>query len=115
MKIDFTQKLLTITGIPLKASADRDASDLTLQDVSTNALLTPAPAQQPGREVSFADSANAFKLALRISNAPEACDVKSEEITQIKQAIGRIYGPNVCGPVEMLLEGGAVVAEKAPA
>ncbi len=33
-------------------------------------------------------------------------DVKSEEITLIKQAIGRAgYGPAVCGPVEMLLEG----------
>jgi hypothetical protein len=72
---------------------------MTLQDAATNAFLMPAE-----KGASFDQSANAFKLALRISYGPSDCEVKSEEITQIKQAIGRIYGPVVCGPAEVLLE-----------
>lgn len=100
MKIDFTKKLLSIKGEPLRATEDPGSPEITLGDVATNALLTPA--REPK---TFDENANAFKLALRINNEPAACDVKSEEITLIKQAVGRIYGPNVCGPVDMLLEG----------
>jgi len=100
MKIDFTKALLTIKGAPIKSSSEPDAPDLTLQDAAVNALLMPAE-----KGATFDQSANAFKLALRISNSPADCDVKSEEISQIKQAIGRIYGPIVCGPAEVLLEG----------
>lgn len=100
MKIDFTQPLMTLKGTPLKMTEDLGSPDITLADVATNALLTP-----PREPKSFDENANAFKLALRISNEPSSCEVKSEEVTLIKQAIGRVYGPNVCGPVEILLEG----------
>lgn len=100
MKIDFTKKILSIKGEPLRATDDPASAEITLGDVATNALLTPS--REPK---TFDENASAFKLAMRISNEPSACDVKSEEITLIKQAIGRIYGPNVCGPADMLLEG----------
>ncbi len=100
MKIDFTKPLLSIKGTPLKMTEDPGSPDTTLADVATNALLVPA--REPK---TFDENANTFKLALRISNEPAACEVKSEEITLIKQAIGRVYGPNVCGPADLLLEG----------
>lgn len=100
MKIDFTKKLLSIKGEPLKQADEPGSPEITLQDVATNALLLPA--REPK---TFDENANMFKLALRISNEPAACEVKSEEISLIKQAIGRVYGPNVCGPAEVLLEG----------
>lgn len=100
MKIDFTKPLMTIKGTPLKMTEDPGSPDTTLADVATNALLIPARDPRP-----FDENAAAFRLALRISNDPAACDVKSEEITLIKQAIGRNYGPNVCGPADILLEG----------
>ncbi|MFK0687997.1 hypothetical protein ACFX5Q_07300 [Mesorhizobium sp. IMUNJ 23033] len=100
MKIDFTKPLLTIKGTPLKMTEDPNSPDTTLADVVTNALLIPSRDPMP-----FDENANAFKLALRINNEPANCEVKSEEITLIKQAIGRNYGPNVCGPADILLEG----------
>lgn len=106
MKINFLSVLRTIKGEAIKSSEAKDAPDFTLQDAAINALLAPHPDAK-----DFAGSASAFKLALRINNEASACEVKNEEVVQIKEAIGRMYGPIVCGPVEMLLEGGALVKE----
>ena len=107
MKIDFTKKLMTIKGVPLKASMEPDAPELTLQDIATQGLFTPLP-QGEGSQSKAVD---AFKLALRISNTPKACEISAAESTMIKEGVGRAcgYAPNVCGPVELLLEGDAIV------
>lgn len=104
MRIDFTKKLRALNGGFLKASEAPDAEDVRLQDVSTNALLLPFPESK-----DFAAHAKAFKLALRISNSPADCEVDRDEITRITQAIGRVYGPAVCGPADMLFDGEAVI------
>jgi hypothetical protein len=100
VKIDFTQKLKTLSGTNLKASDAVDAADVTLQDVTTNALLVPNPDTK-----DFNGHAAAFKLALRISNTPTGCDLSREEVLTITRAVGRVYGPAVCGPVDILFDG----------
>jgi hypothetical protein len=106
MRIDFTKRLQTLNGTFLKAADTPDAEDVRLQDIATNALLLPAPESK-----DFAAHAKAFKLALRISNSPSDCEVDRDEIARITQAIGRAYGPAVCGPADILFDGDAVIRE----
>ncbi|MBZ9986054.1 hypothetical protein LB572_02970 [Mesorhizobium sp. BH1-1-5] len=131
MKIDFTKPLMALDGTPLKASPDPKGPDMTLQDAAISGLLA-APKDGQGTVRAAAD---AFKLALRISNACKedtdrlaahvkehgdpsgfkaiGCEIDAAESTVIKEGVGRAfnYAPNVCGPVDLLLEGQAIVKE----
>lgn len=110
MKIDFTKPLMNIKGKALRMGADADAPILTLQEVATTGLFAPLP----GDKGSPKQAADAFKLALRISNSATCCEIDAAESTLIKDGVGRAfqYQPAVCGPVELLLEGEAHVADK---
>jgi hypothetical protein len=110
MKIDFTKPLLTIKGEPLKMGAEDNAPTLTLQEAATTGLFAPLP----GDKGSPQQAAEAFRLALRISNDAACCEISAAESTLIKEGVGRAFGnqPAVSGPVDMLLEGGAIVTEK---
>lgn len=110
MKIDFTKRLLGLTGVPLKTSTAPDAEEATLETVAATGLLAPLPNGSPKQ------AADSFRLALRISNSVRdgvACEIDAAESTLIKEGVGRAYGnqPGVCGPVELLLEGDAIVKD----
>jgi len=109
MKIDFTKPLMTITGVPLKNGTGDDAKDMTLQDAAIAGLFAPLPEGK----ASATAAADAFRLALRISNDAAACEISAAESTLIKEGVGRAFGfaPNVSGPVDLLLEGDAIVKE----
>jgi hypothetical protein len=107
MRVDFTKKLKTVKGTYLKASDAPDAEDVTLADIATNALLLPDTETK-----DFAGHAKAFKLALRISNSPRDCEIQRDEVARITQAIGRAYGPAVCGPADILFDGEALIQEE---
>lgn len=111
MRIDFTKELKAIDGSVLK-HAD-ESKPMTLQDVAVVGLVniqTTSAMQSMPAEAVFSLKARAWKLASKIQNSPNDCEVEAAEIVAIKAAIGPVFGAAVCGPVEMLLEGGAVIA-----
>lgn len=110
MKIDFTKPLLTIKGEPLRQGLEADAPTMTLESAATAGLFAPLSADKGNPQ----QAADAFKLALRISNNPTCCEITAAESTLIKEGVGRAFGnqPAVSGPVELLLEGDAHVVDK---
>lgn len=101
MKYDFNAAIPALLGGELKESTAPDAVSLTFKTAAINALLA-----RPTQE-SFDQKAKVFALATRINADPAEIEMKSEEVTILKKAIGEVYGPNVCGPFERLLEGEA--------
>lgn len=95
MKIDVTQKLMSLMGEPLK---DGD-KEVTLRDVSVTALLN-------ANEQSHLGDAKArrWQLARQITDN-DSPDIKAEDITLIKELAGKQFTPVVIGPMYELLEG----------
>lgn len=100
MKYDFSQSMTSIFGEPLRETAEPDSAVLTYSRVIITALLAP----NPDRNETFSAKAMAWDIACRVRDNGAACELKSEEVTLVKNAVGRIYGAGVCGPVETLLE-----------
>lgn len=95
MKIDFSQKLCNLDGQPLK---DGD-KDVTLSLVASTALLQA----DPDDKSSGPEKARCFDVAQRVYKGG-VCEVSAEEITLIKDKIGRAYSPIVVGPAYRFLE-----------
>lgn len=99
MKYDFSGTIPSIFGGAIKESAASDAADITFKTAAITALLS-----KPSQD-SFDQKAKVFDLASRINANPQEVDMKSEEVTLLKKAIGEVYNPAICGPFEKLLEG----------
>ena len=94
MKINFNQPIKNIQGEEIK--------DLTLKTVSVEALLATFSDEQ---SLSGEEKAKRYLLATRIYANPEDIDLTVEEISKIKQLIGKGYGPLVVGQAWEILEG----------
>ena len=94
MKINFNQPIKNIQGEEIK--------DLTLKTVSVEALLATFSDEQ---SLSGEEKAKRYVLATRIYANSEELDLTVEEISKIKQLIGKGYGPLVVGQAWEILEG----------
>ena len=97
MKINFQQEILGMDGKPLKD--EKDAS-LLLENIAVNALLA---ATQDDKADGVA-KAKRFALAMKINNVTEPVEVTAEEITMIKDLVGKVYMTLVVGRAYDLLE-----------
>ena len=78
MRIDFSQVLQDLNGTPIKTE---DAS-LTLEQVAVSSLLQPA--KDETGDTKYAK----YKLIKAIHGATEPVELKAEEVSQVKRAIG---------------------------
>lgn len=103
MKMNINQKLLGVDGV--EALKGEKGMPLLLKDICITALLTPN--QQDVERVKW-DKYEVFK---KLRDAVKEGDtiwveLKSEEITMIKQAVGKTQTPLIMGQIWEMLEGG---------
>jgi len=94
-KINFDVVLKNLEGKPLK---DGDGKDLTMARACRNALHVM------DEKATGDEKYKNYVLALKVGDGGDV-DLKSEEITRIKDYIGKNMYPIVVGPVWDFLEG----------
>jgi len=103
MKMDINQKLLGVDGVEVLKG--EKGMPLTLKDICIGALLTPN--QQDAEKVKW-DKYEVFK---KLRDAQKQDDkiiveIRSEEITMLKVAVGKTQTPLIMGQCWEMLEGG---------
>ncbi len=97
MIIDFKPKLINvITGEPL---TDENKKELTLQSVTCNALFANIEDDKADGE----EKLKRWELATRIIKN-QKLELTVEEVTKIKEMIGKAYTAIVVGPAFQLLD-----------
>lgn len=101
MKIDVTQTFKTLSGQVLKdVDENKQAVDATLRLAIVNSLLAPSKA----KEESGIEKVKKYELAKRVYVGGEV-ELSAEEITLIKEGIGRLFQPIIVGQAFDMLEG----------
>ncbi len=104
MKVDVTQTLTALSGEAVREPAAEDGEkgkEFTLRAACVNALMA---VMEKDNNLSGEDKLKSFELAKRIQNDPEP-DLTPEELTKIKDRVGKAYGPVIVGPVFTILNG----------
>lgn len=96
MKVDVTRVLHAINGEVLKDGED----DATLRMVSINALMNQL---EEDKNQTGEQKVKAHALATRLFNEDEP-DLQAEEVSLLKDRVGKSYGPAVVGPAFALLD-----------
>jgi len=106
MKVNVNQKLLGVDGVEVLKG--QDGRPLLLKDVCITALLTP---NQQDDEKKKWDKYEVFKKLRDAVREGEEINVelKSEEITALKQALGKTQTPLIMGQGWEMLEAGKSV------
>lgn len=100
MKIDMTTVLLALDGKPIPIGPGEDSLNSTLRTIVENALLSPLRGDE---NVTGAKKAEMFILAMR-AHTEDQCDMKAEEITMVKERIGRAFPPLIVGRAYEILD-----------
>lgn len=96
MKIDVDQTLIAYNGDPMTENGDEDSPPATLKRVLVQACLN---AQEQDGEQKY----RVYRLMKRIDAGGEI-DLPSEDITKLKELVGKSYNVAVVGPVYDALE-----------
>lgn len=96
MRIDVTQELCGLDGVPLKDGDDT----ITLRSIGINALVASLDDDQ---RLSGEYKFELWMLAKRLREA-DTPELKVEEVAKIKERIGKAYSQVVVGPAFTLLE-----------
>jgi hypothetical protein len=93
----------------LKGEVIKDGkNDLTLSTVCCGALLTPLPDET---NLSADEKVRRFKLAVKLCDGGQQ-DLSSEEITMLKQLVGKVYPPLTVGRAFEILDPDAAASIK---
>jgi hypothetical protein len=95
MKIDFSQAIKNWDG----SVAEDNGTPINLFAVCCNALLATLPNEQPDGMTKI----QRFAIALKIKNGGEV-EVTAEEISIIKDLVGKTYSTLIVGQVYNMLE-----------
>lgn len=90
MKLDVSKVLLSVTGQPLKIN---DHTEATLKWAAIEALM----AQGQGESLTAQEKVSRFKLAQKIHTSDGKCDFAVEEVSKMKEVIGKNCPTNVTG------------------
>ena len=97
MKVKINEKIKGLDGVEtLKGEKNRD---LLLRDICINALLTPD--QQDDEKKKW----EKYEIFKKIRDSKSDVELKAEEITTIKKAIGKLSPPLIMGQCFELIEG----------
>lgn len=113
MKFNLNVVLKNLDGSPVtEAVVDRmeegkqvvrKVVEVTMAGIATNALLSVPQEQDMPTQVKY----NRYKLAQRIAGAEGEVELSAEEVSMLKDLIGKAYAPLVVGQAFDLLEGKA--------
>ena len=111
MKVNVNQTLKGVDGVePLKG---QDGRPLILKDICITALLTPN--QQEDEKKKWDKYELYKKLREGVKEGEEInVELKSEEITTLKQALGKTQTPLIMGQGWEMLEAGKTVSINKP-
>ena len=98
MKIDITQKIKGLDGIKALPNSET-MKDLTLKDVSINAILAPEEKQKDGKG-KYTD----YEIFVKLRDAKKEIELSSEEISRIKEKGALVLGVLVYGQIVDMLE-----------
>lgn len=99
MEINFKQELKTVYG---KDILDEKKQKMTLENVCVAALQSCV--DESDNKVSGQEKFDRYNLCSKIVNTDGPVELKVEEVTKIKERIGRVFTPAVVGPAWNLLE-----------
>lgn len=99
MKIDITTQILNLQGEPFK-NGDNEDSPLTLRDVCITSLSSVIPKE----DLDGVEKFKRYQLAQKIYSAHKEVTLTAEDISKIKELVGKIYNIPVVGAVYLLLE-----------
>lgn len=97
-KINVKQELFSLDG---KALVAESGTTLTLRSACVNSLMAMYDSE---RDLSGEAKLKRYLLATKIHTEEEP-DLSSEEISMLKELIGKAYGVAVVGPAFLILEG----------
>jgi len=106
MKIKLNQALLKMDGEKMFKEELKDnkmvetKNEFQLKDACVNSLM----ANVEKEEIDGVEKMKRYLLATKIQKANEL-DLKSEEITKLKEIIGKAYGVMIVGQAYEMLEG----------
>jgi len=98
MKIDITQKILGVNGTTPLLNQETKCN-LTLRDVSINAILAPEEKQSDAKK-KYTD----YEIFVKLRDATKEIDLSSEEISRIKEKGALVLGVLVYGQIVDMLE-----------
>jgi len=101
MRRNFEQPILDLWGKPVKTNPDKPEDCLTLTTVVLNALLAT---YEDERTLTGKVKAERMQLALKINERPKETDITAEQMSMLKELIGKAYGPLIVGRAYELLE-----------
>ncbi len=99
MKININETIKNIKGEAIKDGETKEP--LTLKTICTNALMGT---YEEEKKVSGAEKAKRFQLAMKIQSSNGEAVLQSEEISLVKELIGRGYPPLVVGRAYEILD-----------
>lgn len=97
MKINFD----TILKDMFNKEMEDAGGKVTLRRVATEALM----AIYRDENISGEEKFKRYQLCIKVNTAPSDLEWKAEEVTKLKDLIGKGYGPMVVGRAFDLLEG----------
>ena len=103
MKINFDSIIKNLRNEEMKSSIDGRDTPLTLKEISVNALLGDIPPTQGEKPDSGQQKLQKFKLAQKIDAGGEI-DLVAEDVSMIKERIGKAYSTLIVGRAYELLE-----------
>jgi len=99
VKIDFGQKIKNIDGTIAKEGGKEEDKDMTLGFICANALLANIPNENP----SGLDKFKRWELAKKVIGN-ETVEVTAEDISMMKELVGKAFGVIVVGQTYQMLE-----------
>lgn len=99
MRRNMEQVILDLNNEPVMDPLTKKA--LTLTTASLNALLATYDDE---RGLTGKEKADRMQLALKINKRPSEVDLTAEQMTKLKELIGKAYGPLVVGRAYEMLE-----------
>lgn len=101
-KIDFNTVLLDLNGNPIQElDQDNTPVGITLKMVCLKALVT----EVPDEKIEGAERYARYVIANKLTKATKPLNIKSEEVTKLKDLIGKMYTAIVVGRCWDLLDG----------
>jgi len=98
MKIDFSQVIMTLEGVPMKGA---QGVEFTLRSACVVALDAIT---EEAKQVDAKEKYRRGALAARIYRTKEPINLSAEEIVLLKELVGKLFGPRVVHEVWNVLD-----------
>lgn len=98
MRIDFSRVLVDFEGKPIKESNAEDSKNVDLRRICINALMV----NDDRDKIEGTEKLKRYQLAQKILNGTN--DVSAEEISKLKELIGKYFGTIIVGQAFEILE-----------